>query len=103
PILLAWIVSSLLRIAQGSATVAAISTTGIVLPLLQATDANLALVTLAIGSGSIILSHVNETGFWIFKEYFGLTVKETFFTWSVLETAISICGLAFVLILNMII
>ncbi|MEY8621150.1 gluconate:H+ symporter [Staphylococcus xylosus] len=103
PILLAWIVSALLRIAQGSATVAAISTTGIVLPLLQATDANLALVTLAIGAGSIIFSHVNDTGFWIFKEYFGLTVKETFLTWSVLETAISVCGLVFVLILNMII
>ncbi len=103
PILLAWIVSSLLRIAQGSATVAAISTTGIVLPLLQATDVNLALVTLAIGAGSIIFSHVNDTGFWIFKEYFGLTVKETFLTWSVLETAISVCGLVFVLILNMII
>ncbi|MEB8107793.1 gluconate:H+ symporter [Staphylococcus equorum] len=103
PILLAWIVSSLLRIAQGSATVAAISTTGIVLPLLQATDANLALVTLAIGAGSIIFSHVNDTGFWIFKEYFGLTVKETFLTWSLLETAISVCGLGFVLILNMII
>lgn len=103
PILLAWIVSSLLRIAQGSATVAAISTTGIVLPLLQATDTNLALVTLAIGSGSIIFSHVNDTGFWIFKEYFGLTVKETFLTWSVLETAISVCGLAFVLILNIIV
>lgn len=100
PILLAWIVSSLLRIAQGSATVAAISTTGIVLPLLQATDANLALVTLAIGAGSIIFSHVNDTGFWIFKEYFGLTVKETFLTWSVLETAISVCGLVFVLLLN---
>jgi len=90
----------LLRIAQGSATVAAISTTGIVLPLLQATDANLALVTLAIGAGSIIFSHVNDTGFWIFKEYFGLTVKETFLTWSVLETAISVCGLVFVLLLN---
>jgi GntP family gluconate:H+ symporter len=103
PVILAWVVSALLRIAQGSATVAAISTTGIVLPLIQATDANVALVTLAIGSGSIILSHVNDTGFWIFKEYFGLTVKETFLTWSVLETAISVCGLIFVSILNLIV
>ncbi|WP_114604174.1 gluconate:H+ symporter [Staphylococcus sp. EZ-P03] len=103
PIILAWLVSALLRIAQGSATVAAISTTGIVLPLLQASDTNLALVTLAIGAGSIIFSHVNDTGFWIFKEYFGLTVKETFLTWSLLETAISVFGLVFILILNLIV
>ena len=74
-ILLAWIVAAVLRIALGSATVAAISTTGIVLPLLQHSDANVALVVLAIGAG-VILSHVNDAGFWMFKEYFGLTVKK---------------------------
>ena len=60
-----------------------------------------ALVVLAIGAGSVILSHVNDAGFWMFKEYFGLTVKETFLTWSLLETVISVSGLIFILILNM--
>ncbi|MEW8964408.1 gluconate:H+ symporter, partial [Staphylococcus arlettae] len=96
PILLAWIVASVLRIALGSATVAAISTTGIVLPLLQHSDVNVALVVLAIGAGSVILSHVNDAGFWMFKEYFGLTVKETFLTWSLLETIISVSGIIFI-------
>ena len=100
PILLAWIVAAVLRIALGSSTVAAISSTGIVLPLLQASDVNVALVVLAIGAGSVILSHVNDAGFWMFKEYFGLTVKETFLTWSLLETVISVSGLVFILILS---
>ena len=99
PILLAWIVAAVLRIALGSATVAAISTTGIVLPLLQHSDAN-ALVVLAI-AGSVILSHVNDAGFWMFKEYFGLTVKETFLTWSLLETIISVSGIIFILFISL--
>lgn len=101
PILLAWIVAAVLRIALGSATVAAISTTGIVLPLLQHSDVNVALVVLAIGAGSVILSHVNDAGFWMFKEYFGLTVKETFLTWSLLETIISVSGIIFILFINL--
>lgn len=101
PILLAWIVAAVLRIALGSATVAAISTTGIVLPLLQHSDANVALVVLAIGAGSVILSHVNDAGFWMFKEYFGLTVKETFLTWSLLETIISVSGIIFILFISL--
>ncbi|WP_445949958.1 GntT/GntP/DsdX family permease, partial [Staphylococcus aureus] len=68
PILLAWFVAAVLRIALGSATVAAISTTGIVLPLLQSSDVQVALVVLALGAGSVILSHVNDAGFWMFKE-----------------------------------
>ncbi|PTJ18223.1 gluconate:H+ symporter [Staphylococcus simulans] len=101
PILLAWIVAAVLRLALGSATVAAISTTGIVLPLLQASDVNVALVVLAIGAGSVILSHVNDAGFWMFKEYFGLTIKETFLTWSLLETIISVSVLIFILFLSL--
>ncbi len=101
PILLAWIVAAVLCLALGSATVAAISTTGIVLPLLQASDVNVALVVLAIGAGSVILSHVNDAGFWMFKEYFGLTIKETFLTWSLLETIISVSGLIFILFLSL--
>ncbi|EJM2415943.1 TPA: gluconate permease [Staphylococcus pseudintermedius] len=101
PILLAWLVAAILRLALGSATVAAISTTGIVLPLLQTADVNLALVALAIGAGSIFCSHVNDAGFWMFKEYFGLTVKETFLTWSLIETIISVSGLVFVLLISL--
>lgn len=101
PILFAWIVAAVLRIALGSATVAAISTTGIVLPLLQHSDTNVALVVLAIGAGSVILSHVNDAGFWMFKEYFGLTVKETFLTWSMLETIISVSGIIFILFISL--
>ncbi|MCU7556194.1 gluconate:H+ symporter [Macrococcus capreoli] len=101
PILLAWLVAAVLRIALGSATVAAISTTGIVLPMLQTSDVNLALVVLATGAGSVIASHVNDAGFWMFKEYFGLSVKETVLTWTLLETIISVSGLIFILIFSM--
>lgn len=71
------------------------------LPLLQTADVNLALVALAIGAGSIFCSHVNDAGFWMFKEYFGLTVKETFLTWSLIETIISVSGLVFVLFISL--
>ncbi|MCG2095163.1 gluconate:H+ symporter [Staphylococcus epidermidis] len=101
PILLAWIVAAVLRVSLGSATVAAVSTTGIVLPLLEHSDVNVALVVLAIGAGSVILSHVNDAGFWMFKEYFGLTVKETFLTWSLLETIISVSGILFILFISL--
>jgi len=101
PIILAWLVAAVLRIALGSATVAAISTTGIIIPILATTDANLALVVLATGAGSVIASHVNDAGFWMFKEYFGLSVKETLLTWTLLETIISVSGLIFILIFSM--
>ncbi len=101
PIVLAWLVAAVLRIALGSATVAAISTTGIIIPLLAASDVNVALVVLATGAGSVIASHVNDAGFWMFKEYFGLSVKETLLTWTLLETIISVTGLMFILLLSM--
>lgn len=101
PILLAWLVAAVLRIALGSATVAAISTTGIVIPLLETSDVNLALVVLATGAGSVIASHVNDAGFWMFKEYFGLSIKETVLTWTLLETIISVSGLIFIMIFSL--
>ncbi len=100
PILLAWIVAAILRISLGSATVAAISTAGLVIPMLAQYDANLALVTLATGCGSAIASHVNDAGFWMVKEYFGLTLKETFATWTLLSTITSVVGLIFILALD---
>ena len=100
PILLAWIVAAILRISLGSATVAAISTAGLVIPMLAQYDVNLALVTLATGCGSAIASHVNDAGFWMVKEYFGLTLKETFATWTLLSTITSVVGLIFILALD---
>ncbi|WP_210131650.1 gluconate:H+ symporter [Staphylococcus sp. GDK8D30P] len=101
PLLFAWIIAAVLRIALGSATVAGISTTGIILPLVQHSDVNIALVVLAIGAGSLILSHVNDAAFWMFKEYFGLTIKETFLTWSLLETILSVSGIIFILFISL--
>lgn len=103
PIILAWLAAALLRTALGSTTVAAISSVGIVLPLLQTADVNISLVVLAIGAGSIFCSHVNDAGFWMFKEYFGLTMKETFLTWTLLESILSVVGLILILITNLII
>ncbi|TCZ78213.1 gluconate permease [Paenibacillus albiflavus] len=101
PILLAWIIAAILRISLGSATVAALTTAGLVIPMLGQSDANLALVVLATGAGSLIASHVNDAGFWMFKEYFGLSMKETFATWTLLETIISVAGLGFTLVLSL--
>ncbi|WML28272.1 GntP family permease [Neobacillus sp. OS1-33] len=101
PIILAWSIAAILRIALGSATVAALTTAGLVIPMLGQSDVNLALVVLATGAGSLIASHVNDAGFWMFKEYFGLSMKETFATWTLLETIISVCGLGFILILSL--
>ncbi|MFB6466367.1 GntP family permease [Cytobacillus sp. Hz8] len=101
PLLLAWIVAAILRISLGSATVAALSTAGLVIPMLGAYDVNLALVVLATGAGSSICSHVNDAGFWMIKEYFGLNMKETFGTWTLLSTILSVCGLGFILLLSL--
>lgn len=101
PLLLAWLIAALLRIFVGSATVAGLTAAGIILPLTANSMVSKELMILAIGSGSLIFSHVNDGGFWLFKEYFGLTVKETFLTWTAMETLISILGLVGVLMLDM--
>ncbi|MGP0585369.1 gluconate:H+ symporter [Paenibacillus timonensis] len=103
PILLAWIVAAILRVSLGSATVAALSTAGLVIPLLGQYDVNLALVVLATGAGSSICSHVNDAGFWMIKEYFGLNMKETFGTWTVLSTIVSVVGLGSILLLSLVV
>ena len=100
PLLMCWTVAALLRIALGSATVAAITTAGVVLPIINVTHADPALMVLATGAGSVIASHVNDPGFWLFKGYFNLSVGETLRTWTVMETLISIMGLLGVLALN---
>lgn len=100
PLLMCWTVAAMLRVALGSATVAAITTAGIVTPIIAVTHTDPALMVLAVGSGSVIASHVNDPGFWLFKGYFNLSVVETLKTWTVMETLISVLGLAGVLILN---
>lgn len=100
-LVLGWIVAALIRLATGSATVATVTAAGIVAPLAAGlSPAHLALLVLAIGAGSLIFSHVNDAGFWLVKEYFGLTVGQTLKTWSVMETIISVVGLAVVLLLS---
>lgn len=100
PLILAWLIATLIRVCVGSATVAGLTAAGIVFPLVAETGVSPELMVLAIGSGSLMLSHVNDSGFWLFKEYFNLSVKETLSTWTVMETAVGIIGLIGVLVLN---
>ncbi len=103
PLLLAWSIAGLLRVSLGSATVAGLTAAGIVLPLSSAPGIHPELMVLAIGAGSLMFSHVNDTGFWMFKEYFNLSLKQTFLSWTMMETIVSLTGLAGVLILDSII
>lgn len=103
PLILGWVIAAVLRICLGSATVAALTAAGLAAPLMAATGTNPALMVIATGAGSLIASHVNDAGFWMFKEYFNLSIKETFATWTILESIISVVGLAGSLILNLII
>jgi Gnt-I system high-affinity gluconate transporter len=100
PLLLGWLIATILRIFLGSATVAGITTAGIVLPLVQGSGVNPELMVLAIGSGSLMTAHVNDGGFWLVKEYFNLSIKDTLRTWTVMETCIGVTGLVGVLVLN---
>ena len=100
PLVLAWLIATIIRVAIGSATVAGLTAAGIVLPLISGTDISPELMVLAIGSGSLMLSHVNDGGFWLFKEYFNLSIKDTLRTWTVMETTVGTMGLIGVLILN---
>lgn len=103
-LLLAWLIAVVIRVATGSATVATVSAAGLVAPLAaDMTDTHTALLVLVIGAGSLFFSHVNDAGFWLVKEYFGLTVGQTVKTWSVMETIISVVAGALVLLLSLVI
>ena len=93
PLIIAWLIAAALRITLGSATVAAITAAGIVLPLATGGGTSPELLVLATGAGSLTCSHVNDTGFWLFKEYFGLSVTQTLRSWTVMETLVSVIGL----------
>ena len=102
-LLLAWLIAVAIRLATGSATVATISAAGLAAPLAaDMSTAHAALLVLAIGAGSVFFSHVNDAGFWLVKEYFGMSVGQTLKTWSVMETIISVVGLGFVLLLSLV-
>jgi Gnt-I system low-affinity gluconate transporter len=104
PILLAWLLAAVVRVTQGSATVAMITAAGIIAPVLSEfmlNDPQRALVVLAIASGATLLSHVNDSGFWLVGKYFGMTEKQTLQSWTVMETIIAVCGLAFTLLASM--
>jgi Gnt-I system high-affinity gluconate transporter len=103
PLIFAWVITALLRVTIGSATVAGITAAGIVAPLVTTGVASPELMVLAVGSGSVFGSHINDSGFWMYKEFFKLSLKQTFLSWTVMETLISILGLAGVLILNYIV
>lgn len=101
PLIFAWLITALLRVTLGSATVAGLTAAGIVAPLVLSGNVSPELMVLAVGAGSVFGSHVNDTGFWMFKEFFKLTLKQTFLSWTIMETLISVLGLVGVLILQL--
>jgi GntP family gluconate:H+ symporter len=103
PLLLAWFVAVLIRLATGSATVATVTTAGILQPVTNTlSTTHTSLLVLAIGAGSLFFSHVNDAGFWLTKQYFGLTVRENIVSWSLMETVLSVTGIASVLALSVV-
>jgi GntP family gluconate:H+ symporter len=102
PMVLGWVIASLLRLAVGSATVAVVTAASIMAPIAAAMPlVNRELLVVAIGAGSLIASHVNDGGFWLVKEYFNMTVPQTVATWTAMETIIAVAGLAGVLLLGL--
>ena len=101
PLVLGWLIATIIRIALGSATVAGLTAAGIVQPLVASSGISPELMVLSIGAGSLMCSHVNDTGFWMFKEYFGISIKDTFKSWTAMETIVGVVGLAGVMVLNL--
>jgi gluconate:H+ symporter, GntP family len=103
-LLLAWVIAVLIRLATGSATVATVTASSLMLGLVEGmSSGQVALVVLAVGSGSLFFSHVNDAGFWLVNQYFGMTVGQTIKTWSVMETVLSVVGFVLVLLLGLVI
>ena len=101
PLLLGWAVATLIRVCLGSATVAGITAAGVVAPLAQSSGVDPNLMVLAVGAGSLMFSHVNDSAFWMFKEYFGLSLKDTFRSWTLMETLVGSFGIIFVMLLSL--
>jgi len=101
PLVLGWLIACIIRVCVGSATVAGLTAAGIVAPLLIShPEVNPNLMVLAVGAGSLMFSHVNDSGFWLFKEYYNLSIKDTIKSWSLMETVVAICGLVGVMAMN---
>jgi gluconate transporter len=100
PLVLGWLLACAIRIALGSATVAGLTAASLIHPVIAAGGVDPNLMVLAIGAGSLMCSHVNDSGFWMFKEYFGLSIGDTFRSWSLMETLVGVFGLIFVLVLS---
>jgi Gnt-I system high-affinity gluconate transporter len=100
PLVLGWLIAGFIRVCLGSSTVAGLTAAGVMLPTLAHSHANPNLMVLAIGAGSLLFSHFNDGGFWLFKEYFNLSVKDTLRSWSAMETIVSVVGLLGVLVLD---
>lgn len=106
PIFMAWVLAAIIRVAQGSATVAMITAAGImssILPVFNLDEPHMALIVISIASGATLLSHVNDSGFWLVNKYFGMSEKQTLQSWTIMETIIALCGLIFTLTASMII
>ena len=103
PLLLGWLIATVIRVCLGSATVAGLTAAGIMAPVVASTGVDPNLMVLAIGAGSLMLSHVNDSGFWMFKEYFNLSLKETLLSWTLMEGIIGVVGLIGVLLLDAVI
>jgi Gnt-I system high-affinity gluconate transporter len=101
PLIMAFLVASIFRLAVGSATVATLTTAPIMLPIAQHSGTSPELMVLATGAGSVMWSHFNDTGFWMFKEYFGLSVKQTFQTWTMMESTVGVVGIVTILIMSL--
>jgi Gnt-I system high-affinity gluconate transporter len=101
PLVLGWLIAALIRVSVGSATVAGLTAAGIIAPVMLQAHTNPNLMVLSIGAGSLMFSHVNDPGFWMFKEYFNLTMKQTILSWSIMETIVAVVGLLGVLLLNL--
>lgn len=100
PLVLGWLIAVVIRIALGSATIAGLTAAGIMAPVAIAAGVDFNLMVLAIGAGSLMCSHVNDAGFWLFKEYFNLSLRDTFRSWTVMESVAGVVGLLCVLVLN---
>jgi gluconate transporter len=101
PLVLGWLIAGIIRVSLGSATVAGLTAAGLIAPLVAVSGVDPNLMVLAIGAGSLMFSHVNDSGFWMFKEYFGLTIKDTLRTWTLMEGLVGIVGLGSVLLLDL--
>ncbi len=101
PLVLGWLIAAIIRVCLGSATVAGLTAAGIITPMMAQIHVHPSLMVLSVGAGSLLFSHVNDAGFWLFKEYFNLSIKDTIRSWSLMETIVSVVGLAGVLLLNL--